>query len=123
MLDGRAELIVTELIGGGVEIDMEGVEDGRKVEDVGVDAFELLRPTLKVKAGLGLGLLSIEAMGSELGARFEEESLSSSLPPARKANRLETLPDVGVVFPVREEEAELDRAESTCSMVSTLGKI
>lgn len=47
---------------------MEGVEDGRKVEDVGVDAFELLRPTVKVKAGLGL--LSIEAMSSELGAWF-----------------------------------------------------
>lgn len=106
---------------------MDGVEDRPKVGDFGVDAPELLQPTVKVKAGLGL--LSIEAMGPEVGARFGTKlpllvgrTSSFSLPlslPALKANMLGILPDVGVTFPATEEdEAELDRAESTCCMIS-----
>ena len=86
---------------------MDGVEDRPIVEDFGVDAAELLQPTVKVNAGLGL--LSIEAMGSEVGVWFGSDTsrvigrpsllpFPSSLPP-RKANTLGILPDVGVTFP------------------------
>lgn len=117
---------LSPLASGGSEIDTDGIEDRPTVEDFGVDAPELLHPTVKVNAGLGL--LSIEAMGSEAGVWLGAKAplligptLPFSIPsllPARKANVLGTLPDVGVTFPDTEHEAGFDRGEITCCTIS-----
>lgn len=129
--DGDVMLVVAGVAAGGSGIDMDGVKDRPKVEDFGVDAPELLQPTVKVNAGLGL--LSIEAMGSEAGVWLGTKvpwvfgrtlwlPLPSSL-PARKANVLGILSDVGVTFPDEDEDGvEVDPVESTCCTISKMRK-